>query len=167
MFRADRLLFRSKRVYTHRLHPVKLPVKETWTIIQKADEPHLISDLSDAYILARKHGIQVDLALTNAYPSTPSDLDRVIAQRVFRLRWIEDLPGRRCLQVTRIQSAQALLRTLVVVYLHEVIEALLLLREVVRGGSCRLFLQGQVHAPMTPVLPGMARIDPFNADQSM
>ncbi len=56
------------------------------------------------------------------------------------------------------------MRTFIVVNLDELIEALLLLQEVERGGLGRLFLEGQVHAFMASILFGMSRLDALDLD---
>ena len=83
---------------------------------------------------------------------------------IFRGLRLEVFPCRRCIQVARIKAFQALVRSLVIVYLHEGIKALLLLQEVEGGGLGGLLFQGQVHAFITSVLLGMAGYDAFDAD---
>ena len=51
-----------------------------------------------------------------------------------------------------------------VVVVDEVIEAVLLLQEVVGSGLGGFFLQGQVHALMSAVLLGVAGLDAFDVD---
>ena len=54
------------------------------------------------------------------------------------------------------------MQPVVIVTLHKRIETVLLLQKVVAGGFGRLFLEGQVHALMAPVLLRMARFDAFD-----
>ncbi|MGB9069909.1 MAG: hypothetical protein WCC21_15170 [Candidatus Acidiferrales bacterium] len=59
---------------------------------------------------------------------------------------------------------QRFVRAFVVEDLDEVIELGLLLQEIQTRWFSRFFFQGQMHALMTAVLLGMARLDPFDAE---
>lgn len=56
------------------------------------------------------------------------------------------------------------MRTLAIKNLDEVIEAGLLLEEVDGGRLGGFFLQGEMHAFVTAILLGMARLDPFDGN---
>ena len=72
---------------THGLHPVLLFVKEAWIILHEADKPDLVSNFSDADILAGKHDTQVDLASANAESATLGYPDCPVVKRVLRDLW--------------------------------------------------------------------------------
>src|SRR5205807_2793108 len=72
--------------------------------------------------------------------------------------------GGGLIDLRRTFHVQGLVRTLVVEDLHELVEPSLLLKKI---GSRRLggfFFQGQMHAFMTAVLLGVARLNPLNAN---
>ena len=62
------------------------------------------------------------------------------------------------------RRAERLMRSLIVVNPDEVIEALLLLQEVERGGLGGFILERQVHALVASILLRMSRLDALNVD---
>ena len=52
--------------------------------MHEADKPDLVSDFSDAAILASGYRTQIDLAVANANPATLCDPDCQIMKRVLR-----------------------------------------------------------------------------------
>ena len=66
--------------------------------MHEADKPDLVSDFSDADILATEHGAQVDLAVTHTDPATLGYLDGPIVKRVFRDFRVVVFACRRCIQ---------------------------------------------------------------------
>ena len=62
--------------------------------------------------------------------------------RILRFLWWAVGPNRRCIQVTWVLASQRLVRALVIVNLDELVETLLLLKEVERCGLGSLLLQG-------------------------
>ena len=66
--------------------------------MHEADKPDLVSDFSDADILATKYSAQVDLAVTHTDPATLGYLDGPIVKRVFRDFRVVVFACRRCIQ---------------------------------------------------------------------
>jgi len=56
------------------------------------------------------------------------------------------------------------MRPVIVVTLNEVIKTVLLLQEVIAGWTGGLLLEGQVHAFVAAVLPGIALLDTFDGN---
>ena len=67
-------------------------------------------------------------------------------------------------ELSGIFHAQPLVRSLVVEFLDEAIEAALLLEEVFGRGMGRFPLERQMHALVAPVLLGVSRLDALDVD---
>jgi hypothetical protein len=108
-------------------------------------------------VLARKHLAHVDLAPLVADPAAGGDHRRPVVERVVELLQAPVRTRGGHIQRRGGLHIQRLVRPLVIVAVHELVEAGLLLEHIDRGGSRGIRLQGEVKPLMPPVLLGMAR----------
>src|SRR5215471_10413048 len=86
------------------------------------------------------------------------------------VKWVVDVrqslvgARRRLIDIRRTLHAESFVRSFVVEDLDEFVEACLLLKEIRGSWFGSFFFQGEMHAFMTAVLLGMARLDALDAN---
>ena len=130
--------------------------------MHEADEPDALVDLFDADVLAGEDRAEVDLAPVEADAPAVGHGNGVVVQRVGELAEASIRPRGRGIEFGGIAHLERLMRPLVIEAVDELIEAFLLLQQVVRGRFSGFLLQGQVHPLMAAVLlrtPGLDALD--------
>ena len=118
----------------------------------------------DAHGLAGEDRAEIDFLATQANAATARDHDDAVVERIVEIG--QSAIGVRggLVDFRRTLHAESFMGSFGVEDLDEVIEPRLLLKKVGAGWFGGFFFQSEMHALVTTVLLGMARLDAFDAD---
>ena len=118
----------------------------------------------DADRLTSKDRAEIYFLFAETDATAMGNHDRSVVEGVVDV-WQALVGTRRSLiDIRRTLHAESFVRSFVVKDVDEFVEARLLLKEICGSWFGSFFLQSEMHAFMTAVLLGMARLDPFDAD---
>jgi hypothetical protein len=135
-------------------------IKESKVKVKEADQPDLVIDLADSNDLASKDPAEVDLSSAHADPAAMRHTNGSVVVRVIGLGWRCVDATRRCIEISRISTAQSLMRPLLIANRDELIEALLLLRKLNEAGLIASFFSVRCMRSWRPFCwgqPGLMR----------
>ena len=133
-------------------------------IIHKRDQPSTFLNFFETDSLPGEDCAEIDLFAVQANAPTAGDADGVVVERIIEIGQALIGTCGRPIDFGRTFHTEALVRTLVVKLLDEMIEPGLLLKTVEARGTRRFLLEREMHAFVSPVLLGTAGPDPFDAD---
>src|SRR4029077_5087774 len=133
-------------------------------IIHKADQPDVVVHFLDADSLPGEDRAEIDFFLAETNTAAMRNHNRSVVERIVDVGQTLVDSRRWPINFGRTFHVQSFMRTFVVEYIDELVEGSLLLKEISLPGVGSFFFQSKMHAFMTAVLLGMARLDAFDAD---
>ena len=107
----------------YRFDTVLFVVEEAQIIVEERDDPNTVFDFPQSEDLACKDLAEIDFSFPDTDSAASCDAHGAVMERVVRLVGRPIGAGRRCIEFTRIGTAQSLMGPFIVVNLDEVIEA--------------------------------------------
>ena len=108
-------------------------IKVSEVVLHEADEPYFVAHLFNADPLAGEYGAQVYFPAFVTDTATSSDSGRPVMERIVEFAQSGVSSGRTCVEIRWNIHVQSLMGPDIVKAVDEVVEARLLLEEVIRG----------------------------------